>query len=342
MRPIQTLVLVCALLILPSLSLFAQSAEVMYLEGFPELKTSGGSRYELDFGDIVEVGESVITGATDYAELEQGQSNTIRIGENTVFTMRQVERDGETRTVLSNTAGSVSYRFNQITGREPEINTSSATAGVRGTELTVYAGDDGTSLFAVESGLVEVQSAGETVSLSKNEAVEVAAGRPPGDTFEWLGRELDFSSWNQDRLDAFLEDPIEGLVRIERRLDYFAEQVEETYAAYQEARDKQQELREEIGRLQETATEEEVQEFREESLVPASERTATLVLNYRYYALSALSMRRHVLGKLYMQMKSRHITEPTDPVFSEFLRVYTGIVEDFEARIVPRLTEADI
>ncbi|MFP4012153.1 MAG: FecR domain-containing protein [Spirochaetaceae bacterium] len=320
----------------------AQDAEVTYLEGFPELKSGGGSRYELDFGDLVKPGDSVITGKRDYAELEQGSGNSIRVNESTVFTLKQVEREGRTQTVLSNAVGSVSYRFRRATGREPGVETAGVAAGVRGTELTVYAADDGSSLFAVQSGLVDVESAGETVSLSENEAVEIAPGEPPGETFEWLGRELDFSSWNEERLDAFLDDPVEGLRRIRRRMDYFADRLEETYAAYEESREKQLELREVISRLQETEDEETVQEFRREELTPVSEGTATLVLNYRYYALSALSMRRYVVGKLYMQMKTRHILESDDVEFRRFAEGHAEIVDDYESRIVPRLNDLDI
>jgi hypothetical protein len=329
--------LLAAIVVIP-----AQEAEVAYLEGFPELRSAGGARYELDFGDLLESGDSVITGPTDYAELERGAGNTIRVNENTVFTLQQVERDGRTETVLQNTVGSVSYRFNQVTGREPRIGTASAAAGVRGTELTVYAGDDGTSLFAVDSGLVEVEAEGRTVSLAENEAVEVVAGQAPGEKFEWLGAELDFSTWNADRLDAFLEDPLEGLVRIQRRMNYFAEQLEETYELYEQSREEQLRLREEISSLDETADAETVQQFRSDNLVPVSERTATLVLNYRYYALSALSMRRFVVGKLYMQMKTRYIGDLSNPVYADFLRVYNAILADYEDSVVPRLTEADI
>ncbi|MFW6223644.1 MAG: FecR family protein, partial [Spirochaetota bacterium] len=236
MRVSQTAPFTVALLLAAAVVIPAQDAEVAYVEGFPELRSSGGARFELDFGDLVESGDSVITGATDYAELERGTGNTIRVNENTVFTLQQVEREGRTETVLENTVGSVSYRFNRVTGREPRIGTASAAAGVRGTELTVYAGDDGTSLFAVDSGLVDVEAEGRTVSLTENEAVEVVAGQAPGEKFEWLGAELDFSTWNADRLDVFLEDPLEGLVRIEERLNYFAEQVDETYVQYEDAR----------------------------------------------------------------------------------------------------------
>ncbi|NBF40951.1 MAG: hypothetical protein GVY14_11090 [Spirochaetes bacterium] len=330
--------LLAAVVVIP-----AQEAEVAYLEGFPELKTSAGSRYELDFGDLVESGDSVITGPTDYAELARGAGNTIRVNENTVFTLQQVEREGRTETVLQNTVGSVSYRFNQVTGREPRIGTASAVAGVRGTELTVYAGDDGTSLFAVDSGLVEVEAEGRTVSLSENEAVEVVAGQAPGEKFEWLGEELDFSTWNQERLDAFLEDPLEGLVRIEDRLTFFAEEAEAMYAAFEEGRAEADAVREQIEEMQaDGVSAEEIQEFRREELTPVTERYSTLGLNYRYYALSALSMRRFVLGKLYMQMKTRYAFDWDNPIYVEFVELYNGILAEYEERIVPRLVEADI
>ncbi|MFP4065907.1 MAG: FecR domain-containing protein [Spirochaetaceae bacterium] len=320
----------------------AQDAEVTYLEGFPELKSGGGSRYELDFGDLVKPGDSVITGKRDYAELEQGSGNSIRVNESTVFTLKQVEREGRTRTVLSNAVGSVSYRFRRATGREPGVETAGVAAGVRGTELTVYAADDGSSLFAVQSGLVDVESAGETVSLSENEAVEIAPGEPPGETFEWLGRELDFSSWNEERLDAFLDDPVEGLRRIRRRMDYFADRLEETYAAYREARAELDAAREEADRLREDGDSVAEEELRQERIAPAMQQASTLVLNYRYYALSALSLRRFVLGKMYMQVKTRYILEADSSALQAFADQHAEIVEDFEERVVPRLVEADI
>mgnify|MGYP006276422309 FL=1 len=331
-----------ALLLAAAVVIPAQEAEVAYLEGFPELKTSGGSSYELDFGDLVESGDSVITGPTDYAELERGAGNTIRVNENTVFTLQQVEREGRTETVLQNTVGSVSYRFNQVTGREPRIGTASAVAGVRGTELTVYAGDDGTSLFAVDSGLVEVEAEGRTVSLAENEAVEVVAGQAPGEKFEWLGEELDFSTWNQERLDAFLEDPLEGLARIEERLNYFGDEMSRAVGEYESAQAELDAARAEVEELRADGESEAANQAVEDKVRPAMRQASTLVLNYRYYALSALSMRRYVLGKLYMQMKTRYILDVDNPVFADFLQAYRQVVDDFEREIAPQLVEADI
>ncbi|TVR67919.1 MAG: hypothetical protein EA427_11950, partial [Spirochaetaceae bacterium] len=192
--------LVVLLLLAMAVAVPADDAAVTYLEGEPEVRTAGGRTDWLDFGSTVRPGDSVVTGRFDFVELQQGGAATIRVNADTVFTIREVDRAGQRETVMSNSVGSVSYRFQRVTGRaEPRVGTATTVAGVRGTELTIYAGADGSSLFLVESGLVEVSSAGRSVELAANQAVEVAVGREPGAVFEWKGRELDFSSWNQER-----------------------------------------------------------------------------------------------------------------------------------------------
>jgi hypothetical protein len=64
--------------------------------------------------------------------------------------------------------------------------------------------------------------------------------------------------------------------------------------------------------------------------------------NLRHYSLSALSMRRFVLGRLYMEIKSRYITDTDNPVFLGFLSIYEEILELFENTVTPLLVEADI
>ena len=53
-------------------------------------------------------------------------------------------------------------------------------------------------------------------------------------------------------------------------------------------------------------------------------------------------MRRYVLGKLYMQMKTRYILDQSNPVYSDFVELYLSILADYEQSVVPRLVEADI
>jgi len=342
MKYIRSMVTAAALLLLLSAFAAAQNAEVVYLEGYPELKEASGGRFDLNFGDSLRTGDSVITGQRDYVELENGPGSSIKINANTVFTVREVESGGQKETVLSTAVGSVSYKFNRFTGREPRVGSTSTVAGIRGTELSVYAGPDGSTLFLVNSGLVDVESQGQTVSLSEGDAVEVAPGQPPGEKFKWPGRQLDFSTWSTQKLDAFLKDPATGVERIKERMQFFESKINELWPQYEEQRAKLDAAREEMNSIRDSQGMEAAKKYADEHVTPLIEPTALIVLNTRYYALSALSMRRFVLGKMYMNLKSRYILNPGEPAYQNFLSLYREILDSYEETVVPQLVEADI
>lgn len=330
---------VAALMLLPATLLVAEDASVVYLEGDPEVRTAAGATNWLDFGSRVRPGDSVVTGRYDMVELEQGPGAAIRVDPGTVFTIREVERDGRRENVMTNSVGSVSYRFQRVTGRaEPRVGTAATVAGVRGTELTVYAGADGSSMFLVESGLVEVSSAGSTVELAANQAVEVAVGRAPGAVFEWKGRELDFSSWNADRIEEYVANPVDSTAALTGRLDEFIQGVAEFRALYEQFAEEHEALLEELRAMDES---EERETLRQETLEMRDVRT-TQALNYRYYALSGLSLRRFVLGRMYVELKTRYILNRQDPQYQAFLGEYRRFLAEYEAGITPGLVDADI
>ncbi|HKK49732.1 MAG TPA: FecR domain-containing protein [Alkalispirochaeta sp.] len=338
-RTPSALVLAALILSWSAASALAQDASVVYLEGEPELRTTQGSTEWLDFGTSLRAGESVVTGRNDFVELAYGDASTIEVQPDTVFTVREVERGGERRTVMSNSAGAVKYRFNRLTGRnEPDIGTSSVVAGVRGTEVAVYAGGEGSSLFVVESGEVEVTSAGRTVSLTQDEAVEVPAGGPPGEKYSVIGRELNHADWNANRLDAFLDDPLAGLEGVADRLEEYAVDAAEWYQNYLDAKEVSDAAFAQIGEIEDN---EERQEYREETWQPLAEQTGNAVLNYRYHALSALSLRRHALGSMYMEMKTRNILSPTEE-YAEFQDRFAEIVDAFDSQADQYLEDTDI
>ena len=126
---------------------------------------------------------------------------TIKISHGTVFTlMERAGSDGKTSTVVSVALGSLKYKYDKMTGSEPEIRTNGAVAGVRGTEFTVFAGADGSTLIAVDSGQVDVESEGKTVQLAAAQGVEVPLGKPPGDVVPLKSDQIDYSKWNNDKL----------------------------------------------------------------------------------------------------------------------------------------------
>jgi hypothetical protein len=65
-------------------------------------------------------------------------------------------------------------------------------------------------------------------------------------------------------------------------------------------------------------------------------------LNYRFFALSALSLRQYVLSSMYIDMKTKYILEVNNKIYSDFIKEYEKFLKIYESNIVPYLVEADI
>ncbi len=320
---------------------FSQTADVVYVDGWVDIK-AGGDQFEARAGDMLRTGDSIITGDDSYAELEQKSLSTITVKPNSIFMLQEREGESGKETVLSTTVGSVSFKFGKLFGREPAIATPSMTAGVRGTEFTVYAAEDGTSLVAVTSGLVTVSSRGASVDLAADEGVEVKAGEAPGEKFKLKGRELDFSTWNSEKYNALVSDPVKGLEGLSKQIDSFIADIKDYSAALYELKDKRETLRKKWNSLKDAGKEDEAKAFYKENILPMDLKIGPVFLNIRYYSLSALSFRRYILGKLYVDLKGRYFADPSDPVYREFLDQYRAVLGKFEKDVVPFLDVNDI
>jgi len=174
-------------------------ASIDYLQGWVDLRYPSGNVVEAMIGDELTKDDTVITGDDGTATLGRQGAAEIVINPNTVFSIREIDSGGQKETVMHTALGSVKFKFMRLFGVEPKISTPSSVAGVRGTEFTVYAGDEGSALFTVDSGEVMVTSQGIPVVLYEGEGVEVKAGRPPGEKFEKKGRPIDYSQWAQEK-----------------------------------------------------------------------------------------------------------------------------------------------
>jgi FecR protein len=326
-----------------SLAAAEPRAETVFTDGEVNRKDGSGKQRSLEIGDKLSTGESVITkkGASAELKLLSG-SSSIKIRQNSVFTIGEKDVGGEKLPVLQTIVGSASMKFEKLTAKEPLLGTTTCVAGVRGTEVEIYAGMDGSSVVAVVSGAVQLESAGASVDLAADEAVEVKPNMAPGPKFSWIGKQLDFSAWDKGKLDAYLADPLASALKVEEQLAAYRASMNELIpelakqkAAYDEA----------YAKLSELVTAKEdakAQELRESTVFPLMTAQGTLILNIRYYALTSLSLRRYVLGGMYMEMKTRHPQGASDPALAPFLEAYKRILKDFEAGIVPQLVEADI
>jgi hypothetical protein len=322
--------------------LTAQDASVVYLEGAVNLKNTAGKLADLDFGSPVRNGESVITRRDSRADLELPNKSTISIKPNSVFVMGEVDVNGKKETVFSAPLGQVAFKFNKFAGNEPRIRSNSAIMGVRGTEFTVYSGMDGSSLLVVTQGAVELESAGRSVSLEPNEAVEVKPGEQPGQKFAWKGRELDFSAWNKGLEKGFMDNPLGSLERVEKQLAYFKHEHDTLYMMFNKNSEALQEVRNRYLAAVKEKGREEADKTHKPTLDKIASETTNIGLNIRYYTLSALSLRRFVMGKMYALVKAKYINELSNPAFNSFMGSFEKTLKNYETTFILSQVEADI
>lgn len=324
---------------------FAQDAFVEYTEGWVDVKDSTGELFEIYAGESLIPGESIITGDDGRAILRLSVNDSeITISESTVFNFNeQTGVDGNPQGAYSSPLGVVAYKFNSFAGLEPQIYTPSAVCGVRGTEFTVYTAADGSTVLAVDSGLVELTAQGETVELAAGKAVEVLAGQAPGDVYEWKGKELDFSAWNQSRWDVFKADPLHGLQVTAAELGILQASLEELVPYYESLKEEFDTKNLKLMEMLESGISKDDSDIQAlaaevDELAKFATRTA---FNIRYYALSYLSMRQYILTHQYAYVEGLKMTGKVFNEYNSFMDLYDEVLQNYGDVIMPRLVKAD-
>ena len=318
----------------------AQDGEIVYVD-YPEveIKRPGGVAILADFGDALRAGDSVITTRFGEAEIELADGGTVSIARDTVYQIQVIESGGAPQTVMSVAIGAVRFKFNTIAGRrEPVVGAPTAVAGVRGTEFTTYVAPDGATVFVVDEGMVDVSAEGGMVQLVGGQGVEVMPGERPGEPFDALQRAFDFSSYNDERMSELLRNPERAVIGHTRRLAEFADQIEILIPLYEEHKALLDAANTKLATLEGDAR----QTFFENELVPVRAQTATYFNNMRFYGLSGLSLRRYVLGRMYLLLSLEYIDTPADTTYRGFLTAYDEALAIYEHRIVPVLDPSDL
>ncbi len=330
-----------ALFLLVAWAASAVPTDVTYTDGDTSEKLKSGVIQDAQIGDVLNTGDTIKTGSDGSAELNQ-KGVTIKISRGTVFTLMERATANGTRPVLSVALGSLKYKFDKISGDEPDIRTNGAVAGVRGTEFTVFAGADGSTLIAVDSGQVDVQSEGKTVQLAAAQGTEVPLGKPPGDPIPLKSDQIDYSKWNADKLSAMLADPLAAMDTIQSAMDEYVKNADDYYSQYLDSRKQLDEAVKTQQQIFKDKGAAEANKYQNDVFFPLTVQTSRLVLNYRFYSLAALSLRTYVAGRMYVTLKARYIASLDDPVWTDFLAKYNAFMSTFEQSITPRLVDADI
>ncbi len=329
--------------LLCSTALYAEVATVEYVEGWVDLRYPDGELVEAFIGDALNRDDAIVTGDDGIATLGNKGAVEITVKPNSVFSLREIDSGGEKETVMHTALGAVSFKFNRLLGKEPRISTPSSVAGVRGTEFTVYAGDEGSTLFTVDSGEVQVVSQGVPVTLYEGEGVEVKAGRAPGAKFQKKGNPIDYSDWIAAKQEEFSEDPIAGLRGIQRQMEDYAREVQSLSMILKETKDHITELRQQYDNISGEKGKEIADKFYDENVKPVEREISPLVQNIRYFTLSAFSLKRFVITKQYILMKAAVLTRQIDStLYSEFISYMNEIESNFNQNISEYIVAYDI
>jgi hypothetical protein len=333
------LIVTVALLALVSPA-FAQDATITFLDGGVHIQREGGGRQPADFGSDVNAGDRVITDASGYAELELESGGVVELSEDTVFLVgASTGSTGRNQGRIAVAVGALSFRFNAMVGNEPQVGTTTSVAGVRGTEVRVYAASDGTTRYEVIEGLLEVQDGGISVSLGPEQAVEVRAGGVPSPVFSFLDNPIDYGVWNAGLVQDFLLEPLASLDGIEEEMNSLIAEINRRVPEYQRLRDV-------VDEAEATMDEEEDQERREsifaEQVMPARRTARAEFVELRFVVLSALSLEQFVISRLAAELKAQYFFDPDNPTVTAFMTRVERIRDRFEDAVVPWLVPSDL
>jgi len=333
------LIVICLVLI--PLSLFCQQSKFVYVEGQVSIKRSSGELLDAEIDHSLNIGDSIITGEDGFAELSLENSSSITIDSDTVFLYSKKEKNAEKKSVFMVVLGKIGFKFDKLLN-EPDIETPSTVAGIRGTQFTVLSALDGSSLYIVDEGSVAVEAEGALVVLNMEEGVEVPIGETPGEVFEVKIGKVDFSGWLDEGNKKFESDPAGTLKGITDKLVYFSEEANGYYLTYENAADNIIDLRSGLEKIEQEKGTEAKDEYFKNKIVPMQNEATNNALNYRYYGLSALSLRRYVLSSMYIEMKTKYIMDKKNKIYLDFISEYEKFLDIMENSIIKYLVEADI
>lgn len=320
--------------------IFSQS-RFEYVEGEVSIKRASGELFEAQIDDMINYGDSIITGFDGFAELSLESSSKITIDSDTVFILSKKENKGEKKSIFMVVLGKIGFKFDRLLN-EPDIQTPATVAGIRGTEFTVVSALDGSAMYIVDEGSVAVESEGTLVVLNMEEGVEVPIGNEPGDKFEVKRGSVDFSGWLDEGNKQFENDPAGVLAGVTEKLIEYADESKVYYNSYETLYTSLVEKREILPKLEKEKGTETMQEFFKDEIRPLENLTTGSALNYRYYGLSALSLRRYVLSSMYIDMKTKYILDNTNSIYIDFIKEYEQFLKIYEETVVSYLVEADI
>ena len=138
--------------------------------------------------------------------------------------------------------------------------------------------------------------------------------------------------------EAFLSNPSSTVFLMTDQLEEYADEADKYESLFQAQFEAVAALRKELD----AKKKEDQSDFYKNVVFPEEVKVSGMKQNVRYYAVSAKSLRRFVIGAMYVEMKTRFINDQSSSDYQDFLNAYNQFIDIYETRIVPYLVEADI
>ncbi len=344
MRTSAVLTVSILLLLTLSTGLWADSGVLAYVEGSVTLERSGGVQQDAAIGDTLRTGDTIYTASGGFAEIKLDSGSSVSISEGSVFNIGEVvdsQSKSRKRGFFRVLLGSVAFKFRSLT-TEPQIGNPLAVCSVRGTEFSVYTAADGSLMTVVTDGLVEVSTGAQSTLLGADQGVEVISGVGLGETFEVKKGHLRYEDFAHEALVRIDENPSGSLTGIADQMEVLIAEGELFLAGWNTNHEEYNRLKNIVGDIRREKGDEEGDAAYKNQLLPVVNRGLELNTTYRYYLLSALSIRRHILTGYYIRLRSRYLNDTENPEWKEFKLAYTQVLNLYEENLIPLLEDEDL
>ena len=324
--------------------LWAESGNISYLEGLVTLERSGRNQSSVSIGDTVGNGDTLYTSSDSFVEIEMSSGSIISIKEDSIFNFGEIsdpESDTRKRGFLRVLLGSVSFKLRNLL-REPDIGTPLAVCSVRGTDFTVFTAPDGASMTVVSDGLVEVSAGGNTTLLAADQGIEIVAGLGLGDIFDAKHGFVRYDAFVKQALARLNENPAMAIDEYTGQLQKYIEEGEYFLKSHDTNMAELIAVRTKVQGIRDTVGDEAASKFIAEKLGPLQERGFELNTTYRHYLISAFFLRRYVVSSIYVQMRTRYLTDSENTKWKTFSSAYNMFLKLYEEQLIPLLEDEDL
>ncbi|MGQ9616139.1 MAG: FecR family protein [Spirochaetota bacterium] len=300
------------------------SVNVEWVKGDVRYSHLKGEWSELAVGMNLVSGDMVKTGiASETVLIENG--GEILILENSTFTVseRYVQETQKSSFMLF--LGRMRFKLGKASRVEPEIQTQSVNLAIRGTDVEVGSGYDGSTIVLTNEGSVAVQGKTRTLILAQGEGTEVGFGEEPVEKFNVMTRVINWDEWFSSSQEAVKGNELRLLERILEKFGDIQNQIKQYEDIRERALREKDQYISERDRLLTEGKKEEAGEYSRKA-GEKSKLAYHSFVNIRFLALSSIGL-NDMGERVY-----KGVVSPSDEmneIYGQIQKIYKGIEDKY-------------